>query len=341
MLFFSSAHRPALRTLQHVRNVAIAKYSKKYASTSPTALIFDTETTGKVDFKRPSSDPIQPDLVQLGMLLVDTSTWDVRFSSSLLVNLREGVAIESGAQATHGISEADCRAYGVHPNTAARLFHDVSKRADVVVAHNISFDAAVMEAALRRSDLDSSAMASLKRKRQICTMQSTTDLLKIPGKFGSTYKWPTLSEAYHYVAQEELQGGHDALVDATACLRVFRHLVKEGVVQLPPGKQQFEREQEKDEEKTDSLSQTSEIKAELVESRLVVKKSAHGFTISGNTFAVKDMLKANGGEWDIRRKEWVFFGPYGTLARARELVQQLQPGPLTGRQRQRLRNSQR
>lgn len=325
-----SAQGPALRStlVQHVRNVA--KSSKKYASTSPVALndrcqgnaialIFDTETTGKVDFKRPPSDPVQPDLVQLGMVLVDTSTWDIRFSSSLLVHLRKGVAIESGAQATHGISEVDCHTYGVHPDTAAQLFNDVSKRADVVVAHNISFDRVVMEAALHRSDLDSSNIPSL--KRQICTMKSTTDLLKMPGKFGSSYKWPTLAEAYKYVANKELEGGHDALVDSMACLRVFRYLVEEGVLKLSTGEEKTEKEKKGEQEETELLLQTSETGAELLKYGLLVKQTSHGFTIGGNTYEVKEILKKNGGKWDGSLKEWCFVGQ-GSLARIRELVQQ-------------------
>jgi len=321
-LSFSFAQRSALG---YVRNFA---KSSRQSSTCPIALIFDTETTGKVDFKRPSSDTVQPDLVQLGLLLVDTSTWDIRFSSSLLVNLREGVAIESGAQATHGISEADCHAYGVHPDTAARLFNDVSKRADVVVAHNISFDVAVMEAALHRSDLGSNTIAS--SKRQICTMQSTTDLIKIPGKFGSRYKWPTLSEAYKFVANQELEGGHDALVDSMACLRVFQYLVKEGVLQLSMDEGKVKREKETGEKKTESLLQASKIGAELLKYGLIVKQTSHGFTVGGNTFAIKEIFKVNGGKWDGLRKTWYFFGE-DSLARLRKLAHQVSSSNLLGK----------
>ena len=61
------------------------------------ALIFDTETTGMVEFRKPPEDPSQPDLIQLGMLLVDTQDWKPRARHSLLVQLKEGVRIDPGA----------------------------------------------------------------------------------------------------------------------------------------------------------------------------------------------------------------------------------------------------
>ena len=72
------------------------------------ALIFDTETTGMVKWDLPPEHPSQPDLIQLGMLLVETGSWRLRARHSVLVRLAEGVAIEPGAREAHGISEEDC-----------------------------------------------------------------------------------------------------------------------------------------------------------------------------------------------------------------------------------------
>ena len=64
----------------------------------------------------------------------------------------------------------------------------------------------------------------------VCTKESSTDVLKLPGKYG--YKWPTLAEAYRHYTGEEIEGAHDALVDTEACLAVYRGLVQEGIVEL-------------------------------------------------------------------------------------------------------------
>jgi len=136
------------------------------------------------------------------------------------------------------------------------MFENVCQKADIIVAHNIKFDKIVMETAFhRRDDNDndngittstkigsssySSFMDLLSSKRLICTMIKSTNLCKIPSKFNksskvSSYKWPSLLEAYNFASNEtkkELDGGgHDAMVDAEACLKVFKYLVDNGHV---------------------------------------------------------------------------------------------------------------
>lgn len=191
------------------------------------ALIFDTETTGMVQFRRPPEDPSQPDLIQLGMLLVDCRDWKAYAKHSLLVQLAPGVTIDPGAKEAHGISEEDCERFGVAPIVACSLFNQACMQADIIVAHNLSFDASIMKTALYRIG---NKPHRLDGRQQVCTKEATTDVLKLPGKYG--YKWPTLAEAYLHYTGEEIEGAHDALVDTEACLQVFRGLVHEGVVEL-------------------------------------------------------------------------------------------------------------
>ena len=191
------------------------------------ALIFDTETTGMVQFRKPPEDPSQPDLIQLGMLLVDTGDWSAKARHSMLVQLNEGVTIDPGAKEAHGISEEDCARYGVAPVVAGSLFNQICMQADIIVAHNLSFDTSIMKTALFRLGNKPNRMDG---RQHVCTKEASTDVLKLPGKYG--YKWPTLAEAYRHYTGEEVVGAHDALVDTEACLQVFRGLVQEGVVDL-------------------------------------------------------------------------------------------------------------
>ncbi|MAG32594.1 MAG: hypothetical protein CL908_17050 [Deltaproteobacteria bacterium] len=191
------------------------------------ALIFDTETTGMVQFRKPPEDSSQPDLIQLGMLLVETADWKPRARHSLLVQLAEGVRIEPGAKEAHGISEEDCARYGIASVVACSLFNQACMQADIIVAHNLSFDASIMKTALHRIGNKPHRMDG---RQLVCTKEYSTDVLKLPGNYG--YKWPTLAEAYKHYTGRELEGAHDALVDTEACLEVFRGLVQEGVVEL-------------------------------------------------------------------------------------------------------------
>lgn len=191
------------------------------------ALIFDTETTGMVQFRKPPEDPSQPDLIQLGMLLVDTVDWKPRARHSMMVQLAEGVRIDPAAFDAHGISEEDCARYGIVPAVACSLFNQTCLQADVIVAHNLDFDVSIMKTALFRLG---NKPHRLDGRQLVCTKESSTDVLKLPGKYG--YKWPTLAEAYRHYTGREVEGAHDALVDTEACLEVFRGLVQEGVVEL-------------------------------------------------------------------------------------------------------------
>jgi hypothetical protein len=67
-------------------------------------------------------------------------------------------------------------------------------------------------------------------------MQSSTEILKLPGKWGKS-KWPSLQESYSHFSVDDgkstiIEGSHDALVDTEACLAVFRGLVEGGHVKL-------------------------------------------------------------------------------------------------------------
>jgi DNA polymerase-3 subunit epsilon len=190
------------------------------------ALIFDTETTGMVKWKEPPEHPGQPDLVQLAMLLIEREDWSVKTRACFVVQLADGVRIEPEAEATHGISREDCDRYGVAPVVAVSLFNQLCMQADVIVAHNISFDRSVMQTALFRLGNKPDRMEG---KSLVCTKEATTDVLKLPGKYGN-YKWPTLAEAYRHYTGLEIEGAHDALADTLACLEVYRALVSEGVV---------------------------------------------------------------------------------------------------------------
>ena len=107
---------------------------------------------------------------------------------------------------------------------------DIANRleADVIVAHNLAFDRSIMKTALHRLGGKPDRMGDL---RQVCTMEASTEILKLPGRFDS-YKWPSLGEAYRFFTERELEGAHDALVDSEACLAVFRCLVERGVISL-------------------------------------------------------------------------------------------------------------
>jgi len=179
-------------------------------------LFFDTETTGLPDFKKPASDPSHPHIVQLGAILYDDARHVVS-EINLLVR-PEGWTIPAEASAVHGITQEAADKYGLPLASVMLLFLDLCARADLIVAHNHSFD----EKMIRREwhHLGNEAVAETFRKiPSFCTMKATTDICKLPGKYG--YKWPKMQEAYRHFFGKDFEGAHDAMADVRACAAVY------------------------------------------------------------------------------------------------------------------------
>src|SRR5208337_3759202 len=104
-------------------------------------LFIDTETTGFVDERMPLDHESQPWLVSLSAELCH-DTGRVQQNFSVLVN--PGVPIPAKATEVHGITTDEAMKYGVKAATALGLFRHLAGRADLVVAHNVRFDLAVI-----------------------------------------------------------------------------------------------------------------------------------------------------------------------------------------------------
>lgn len=195
-------------------------------------LAFDTETTGLPNFHEPSDSPSQPHLIQIASALF-TSAGEILDSFSTLVKPGAGAVMQSEALKSHGISLERAMDEGFDPKEVWQRFFEMSRNADSLLGHNVSFDCRIMR-------IHSARHAGFKWEPivpTVCTMKLTTGLVKMPptdamiraGR-GGQYKSPKLSEAYQFFFDEELSGAHDALVDVEACIRIYRRLIAMGVV---------------------------------------------------------------------------------------------------------------
>jgi len=82
-----------------------------------------------------------------------------------------------------------------------------------IISHNIKFDINVLKSELVR--YNSSVL--LERINSICTFCTMLNSQKIM----NVYKWPKLSEAYHYFYKKELQNAHDAEYDTLYCYNIY------------------------------------------------------------------------------------------------------------------------
>jgi DNA polymerase III epsilon subunit-like protein len=201
-------------------------------------LFFDTETTGKLDFKSPPSDKHQPDLVQLAACLTDDAADRIFGQISMIVQPPEAPVMRAGIQVPwlseevakiHGIDDELARAVGVPRRIALSAFSMFCKQAEKLIAHNMDFDNPVMETAYHREGV----RHRMDCMELVCTMKMATPVLKLPkppGKWkpkpGDLYKWPTLTECHQHFFGEGFDGAHNALNDVFAMIRVYRELIK-------------------------------------------------------------------------------------------------------------------
>ena len=184
-------------------------------------LFFDTETTGKYDFKASHTAPQQPYLVQLAMILDDLEGNTIE-EYETIIRVAE-VNIPVSAAEIHGITTAIANAQGIDAKDALDKFDDFWQKSNRIVAHNIEFDKKVMKTAYHRAGMEGLFGIT----PTYCTMHHSTDVLKLPGRYGN--KWPKLEEAYRVLVDVEgFEGAHNALNDVRACRDVYYALRKLG-----------------------------------------------------------------------------------------------------------------
>lgn len=194
-------------------------------------LAFDTETTGFHNGNLPLDHESQPYIVQLAAQLCEDDGKPIAGFSLIIDN---GVDIPERAAAVHGISTEKARKFGVPPVTALLLFSSLCSNADLAVAHNIKFDKAVMDTAFARQH-DGEKTFDLP---VFCTMEAATPIVNLPptermlaAGFNKP-KPPKLEECIRHFFNENLEGAHDAMIDLSACLRVYLHLKSMGVANV-------------------------------------------------------------------------------------------------------------
>lgn len=171
-----------------------------------TILVFDTETTGFPNTHKPSVDPGQPHLVQLGAILVNADTRDVIASMDVIVK-PDGWEIPQKCTDVHGISTAYALGVGVPESTALRMFLALQAGA-TRLAHNSKFDERIIDIARVRY----ASEYYLDPNMTCCTLEMSRK------RKGGSHK---LADVLKELTGRNLVGAHSALPDAQACLDIY------------------------------------------------------------------------------------------------------------------------
>lgn len=187
-------------------------------------LFFDTETTGLPRrWNAPVTDVENwPRLVQLAWITYDDQG-KLLESQNMLVQ-PDGFVIPPEASRVHGITTAIAKEKGLPIREVMEPFAEQIDAASALVGHNISFDECIVGAEFERLRM----MTSLFLKLKYCTMKSSTEYCKLPGKKG--YKSPRLAELHQVLFGTDFDHAHDALADVEATARCFWELKKRGVI---------------------------------------------------------------------------------------------------------------
>jgi DNA polymerase III epsilon subunit-like protein len=187
-------------------------------------LFFDTETTGiPKNYKAPVSDLKNwPRLVQIAWLATDDKGNELKSAEHVIKP--DGFSIPADASKIHGITDDIAGSVGVALKPVLEAIIEDLSKAVALIAHNIQFDEKILGAELLRMGYPNHVAV----KPRKCTMQSSTDLCRIPGPYG--YKWPKLQELYQKLFHEDFDNAHNALADVRACARCYFELRQIGVM---------------------------------------------------------------------------------------------------------------
>jgi DNA polymerase III epsilon subunit-like protein len=185
--------------------------------------VFDCETTGLPVRRNLSVRDVDgwPRLVQLAWATYDA--WGQLETAEVHIVRPDGFIIPADSTRIHGISHDRALEIGESVgDVLARFSQALDSPFDAVIAHNLEYDRNVVGAELIRAGLAS----RLFERPGLCTMTTTTKLLRLPGPYG--FKWPKLEELHAFLFETGYDGVHDASHDVEACARCFFELRRRG-----------------------------------------------------------------------------------------------------------------
>lgn len=193
-------------------------------------LFFDTESTGLVQFKLPSSDPSQPRIISLAAELCDDDTGRVLGAMNVLIK-PDGWTVPAEVTELTGITTEMCEEYGVPISVALHLFLQLWNVCDHRIGHNESFDMRMIRIELMRNPTYSTMLDTVngtqtfadfwKAGPAFCTQGKSTKLVNGARPDGEKKKTATLAEAYKFFTGMDLVNAHSAQADMLACKAVY------------------------------------------------------------------------------------------------------------------------
>jgi DNA polymerase III alpha subunit (gram-positive type) len=183
-------------------------------------LFFDTETNGLPKNYNGSPTDLDnwPRVIQLAWQLYDRDG-NLQAEACNLIRPDGWTIPVEKFWMDNGYSTEKSELYGFPAGEVLGGFVDAINEAELMIAHNLSFDYPILVAEMIRYGLKAN-----NKPEKFCTMKSTTNLLQLPSPRGRGFKWPKLEELHRYCFGTDFENAHDALADVRATAKCYFHL---------------------------------------------------------------------------------------------------------------------
>ena len=190
-------------------------------------VILDIETSGLVpkgaDYKQDFM--VFPYILSMAWKINDQPTYEY------IIN-QENKPVPPEATAINGITDAMCQASKFNTFSTILQFMMDSADADFIIGYNLYFDTSIIKANfLRIIEVNKKTpMIAFDKLTDILHKDKRIDIMRACAKlFGG--KWPTLSEAYTRLFQEQFNA-HSAGEDVDATYRIFQELIRLNAIKI-------------------------------------------------------------------------------------------------------------
>ena len=179
------------------------------------AVIFDVETTG---LPKQRNAPLEntelwPYIVQISWIVIDIIDGEITDIKDNIIKLPEDVTIPEDSIKVHGITNEKMLESGVDIKEILLDFQSDINNSEIIVAHNIEFDQAVIGVeSIRNLGFN---LFDGYRKNKYCTMKRSRKLCK---------KWAKLSFLHEKLFKQVPNNLHNSLIDVFVCFRCFYKL---------------------------------------------------------------------------------------------------------------------
>ena len=198
-------------------------------------LIFDVETTGLYDKKKPIEQ--QPYILQMSYLLYDIAQKRIVKAMDSYVKVHQSIEIKPEVTAINHCTRELCND-GLPIQTILTNFYYDYHLAETVIAHNYDFDSTLIRIEFQRNwsflqkitpqglQLFDPSYMSVVGVTKLCTMKDTVQMVKAPHKKpkpddvkNGNFKWPSLIELHTHCYGYVPDNMHNSMMDVFVTLR--------------------------------------------------------------------------------------------------------------------------